>query len=138
LGGIEGGGWRLVYNEKPNVHIRAAEKTGKFENYVYSLGFAVNEKGELIDLIPGSPAYEAGIGPGMKIIAINGRLWSKDVLKEAVRASKENQKPIELLVSNAEFVKNYSLDYHRGLQNPHLERTATDDLLDQILKPLTQ
>jgi predicted metalloprotease with PDZ domain len=138
LGGIEGGGWKLVYTDRPNVYVRAAEKTRKFENYFYSLGFAVNEKAELIDVIPSSPAYEAGIGPGMKIIAINGRLWSKDVLKEAVRASKENQKPIELLVSNAEFVKSYSLDYHRGLQNPHLERTNADDLLDQILKPRTQ
>jgi predicted metalloprotease with PDZ domain len=138
LGGIEGGGWKLVYTDRPNVYVRAAEKTRKFENYFYSLGFAVNEKAELIDVIPSSPAYEAGIGPGMKIIAINGRLWSKDVLKEAVRASKENQKPIELLVSNAEFVKSYSLDYHRGLQNPHLERTSGEDLLDQILKPRTQ
>jgi predicted metalloprotease with PDZ domain len=137
LGGIEGGGWRLVYNEKPNAYVHAAEKTRKFENYFYSLGFAVSGEGQLIDVIPGSPAYQAGIAPGMKIIAINGRLWSKDVLKEAARASKENQKSIELLVSNAEFVKSYSLDYHGGLQNPHLERTATEDLLEQVLKPLT-
>jgi predicted metalloprotease with PDZ domain len=138
LGGIERGGWRLVYDEKPNVYIRAGEKTRKFENYYYSLGFVVEEKGELRDVIPGSPAYSAGIGPGMKIIAINGRLWSKDVLKEAVRASKENQKPIELLVSNAEFVKSYSIDYHGGLQNPHLERTTAEDLLSEILKPVTK
>jgi predicted metalloprotease with PDZ domain len=138
LGGVELGGWKLVYNEKPNLYVRAAEKTHKFENYFYSLGFAVNEKAELIDVIPGSPAYQAGIAPGMKIIAVNGRLWSKDVLKEAVRASKDNQKPIEMLVSNAEFVKSYSPDYHHGLQNPHLERSSGEDLLDQILKPLTQ
>jgi len=138
LGGIVRGGWKLVYNEKPNVYVRAAEKTRKFENYFYSLGFAVNEKAELIDVIPGSPAYQAGIGPGMKLIAINGRLWSKDVLKEAVGTSKENPKPIELLVSNAEFVKSYSLDYHGGLQNPHLERTSGEDLLDEIINPLTK
>jgi predicted metalloprotease with PDZ domain len=136
LGGIERGGWKLVYNDKPNLYIHATEKSRKAQNYYYSLGFAIDEKGELIDVIPSSPAYHAGIGPGMKIIAINGRLWSKDVLKEAVRASKENQKPIELLVSNAEFVKTYSLDYHRGLQNPHLERTSGEDLLDEIINPL--
>jgi predicted metalloprotease with PDZ domain len=138
LGGVERGGWRLVYQDQPNTYIRAAEKTRKFENYYYSLGFVVEEKGELRDVIPGSPAYTVGIGPGMKVIAINGRLWSKDVLKEAVRASKKNQKPIELLVSNSEFVKSYTIDYHGGLQNPHLERTSSEDLLDQILKPLTQ
>ena len=138
LAGIEGGGWRLVYQDKPNLYIRAAEKTRNFENYYYSLGFLVEEKGELRDVIPGSPAYTVGIGPGMKIIAINGRLWSKDVLKEAVRASKQNRKPIELLVSNSEFVKGYAIDYHGGLQNPHLERTNGEDLLEQILRPLTQ
>jgi predicted metalloprotease with PDZ domain len=125
-----------VYNDKPNLYIHATEKSRKAQNYYYSLGFAIDEKGELIDVIPSSPAYHAGIGPGMKIIAINGRLWSKDVLKEAVRASKENQKPIELLISNAEFVKTYVLDYHRGLQNPHLERTSGEDLLDEIINPL--
>ena len=138
LGGIESGGWRLVYDEKPNVFIRAEEKTQKLEEQYYSLGFAVSAGGELIDVIPGSTADQAGIGPGMNLMAINGRLWSKDVLEEAVRASKESSKPLGLLVSNAGFVKNYSLDYHRGLQNPHLERTNGEDLLDQILKPLTQ
>jgi predicted metalloprotease with PDZ domain len=138
LEGIERGGWRLVYNEKPNVYIRAAEKSRNFQNYYYSLGFALNEKGEFLDVIPGSPSYDAGIGPGMKLVAINGRLWSKEVLKEAVQASKENHRSIELLVSNAEFVRSYSLDYQRGLQHPHLERSNGDDLLGQILKPLSQ
>jgi predicted metalloprotease with PDZ domain len=138
LGGIERGGWRLVYDDKPNPHIRAAEKMRKYESCLYSLGVAVSEKGDLIDVAPGSPAYQAGLGSEMKIIAVNGRLWSKDLLKEAVRTSQENPKPIELLVSNAEFVKSYSLDYHGGLQIPHLERNNADDLLDQILKPLTK
>lgn len=138
MAGIEGGGWRLVYNDKPNLYVHAAEQHRKFQNQFYSLGFEARGDGELVDVIPGSPAYAAGIGPGMKIIAINGRLWSKDVLKEAVRASKENQKPLELLLANAEFVKSYSVDYHGGLQSPHLERTQGDDLLDEILKPLTK
>jgi predicted metalloprotease with PDZ domain len=137
LKGIELGGWRLVYQDRPNTYIRAAEKTRKFENYYYSLGFVVEEKGELRDVIPGSPAYNVGIGPGMKIIAINGRLWSKDVLHEAIGTSTGNKKPIELLMANSEFLKSYSIEYHGGLQNPHLERTSGQDLLDQILRPLT-
>jgi predicted metalloprotease with PDZ domain len=137
MGGIERGGWKLVYDDKPNVLIRASEKSRKAQNYYYSLGFAVNEKGELIDVIPGSPAYKGGIGPGMKLIAVNGRLWNKDVLKDAVLASKNNHEPIELLVANSEFVKTYSLDYHGGLQHPHLERASGEDWLDDILKPLT-
>ncbi len=138
MGGIELGGWKLVYDEKPNALVHAAESADKFQDYFYSLGFAVEEKeGTLIDVIPGSPAYKAGLAPGMKLVAVNGRLWSKGVLEDAVRASKSSQSPLELLVANAGFVKTYSVDYHGGLQNPHLERGAGEDVLDEILQPLT-
>lgn len=62
LGGIEGGGWKLVYNEKPNVFTAAAEKQYKFSDFTYSLGFSVGEDGKLADVIVGSPAYKAGLG----------------------------------------------------------------------------
>ncbi|HEV8040609.1 MAG TPA: hypothetical protein VGP62_17190, partial [Bryobacteraceae bacterium] len=78
LGGIERGGWRLVYNDKPNLYIEAAEKVFKFANFSYSLGFDVNVDGKLNDVIVGSPAYRAGLGAGMKLIAVNGRKWSPE------------------------------------------------------------
>jgi predicted metalloprotease with PDZ domain len=137
LGGIEHGGWRLVYNEQPNVFIRIGERLRKAVNASYSLGFVVRDDGEFSDVIHGSPAYEAGIGPGMKLIAINGRAWSRDVLQDALRASKDSNQPIELLVENAKFFKTYSIAYHDGVRNPHLERTGAADVLGEILKPLT-
>ena len=88
-------------------------------------------------MIVGSPAYVAGIGPGMKLVAVNGRAWSKDVLLDALRASKGNHQPIELLIENAKFFKTYSISYHDGIRNPHLERTDQPDLMGEILKPLT-
>jgi len=138
LGGIERGGWRLVYNDQPNVFIHTGEKLRKFVNASYSLGFVVKEDGEFSDVIHGSPAYAAGIGPGMKLVAINGRAWSKEVLLDALRASKDSQHPIELLVENAKFFKNYSIAYHEGIRNPHLERIEGADVLGAILKPLTK
>jgi predicted metalloprotease with PDZ domain len=138
LGGIERGGWRLVYNDQPNVFIKTAEKIRKSVNAAYSLGFVVKEDGELSDVIYGSPAYAAGIGPGMKLVAINGRAWSKDVLQDALRASTDSKHPIDLLIENAKFFKTYSIDYHGGIRNPHLERSAGADVLGEILTPLTK
>jgi predicted metalloprotease with PDZ domain len=138
MGGIERGGWRLVYNDQPNVFMHTAEKLRKSVDASYSLGFVVKEDGEFSDVIHGSPAYDAGIGPGMKLVAINGRAWSKEVLLDALRASKDTKQPIELLVVNAKFFKTYSIAYHGGIRSPHLERVGGDDVFGEILKPLTK
>ncbi len=138
LGGIERGGWRLVYNDQPNLFIHTGEKLRKSVDASYSLGFVVREDGVLSDVIYGSPAYAAGIGPGMKLVAINGRAWSRDVLLDALRSSKDSQQPIDLLVENAKFFKTYSIAYHDGIRNPHLERIEGPDVLGEILTPLTK
>jgi predicted metalloprotease with PDZ domain len=138
LGGIERGGWRLVYNDQPNLFIHTGEKLRKSADAAYSLGFVVKEDGEFSDVIHGSPAYEAGIGPQMKLVAINGRAWSKEVLQDALRASKDSKQPIDLLVENAKFFKTYSVAYHDGIRSPHLERSEGADLLGEILKPLSK
>jgi predicted metalloprotease with PDZ domain len=138
LNGIEQGGWRLVYNQNPSALVDAEEKQGKYLNAFYSLGFLVRENGELEDVIPGSPAYDAGIGPGMKLVAVNGRRWSKHVLRDALRASLEKEQHIDLLVENAEFFKTYSITYSGGEKYPHLERAEGPDLLINILNPLVK
>jgi predicted metalloprotease with PDZ domain len=138
LGGIERGGWRLVYNDQPNLFIKTSDKVRKSVDASYSLGFSVKEDGTLTDVIYGSPAYAAGIGPEMKLVAINGRAWSKDVLLDALRASKDSKEPIDLLIENAKFFKTYSIAYHDGIRSPHLERAEGADVLGEVLTPLTK
>jgi predicted metalloprotease with PDZ domain len=138
LGGIERGGWRLVYNDQPNLFIKTSDKVRKSVDASYSLGFSVKEDGTLTDVIYGSPAYVAGIGPEMKLVAINGRAWSKDVLLDALHASKDSKEPIDLLIENAKFFKTYSIAYHDGIRSPHLERAEGADVLGEILTPLTK
>jgi predicted metalloprotease with PDZ domain len=138
LGGIERGGWRLVYNDRPNSISHAAEKLSKHPDFSYTLGFRVGEDGKLDDVIAGSPAYQSGLGPGMRLVAVNGRKWSPAALHAALRAAQASDQPIELLVENAQFFKTYSVVYHEGEKNPHLERVSDQrDVLGEILKPLT-
>lgn len=138
LGGIERDGWRLVYNDKPNAFMQALEKLAKFTDVSYSLGFTVGEDGKFIDVLVGSPAYDAGIGPGMSLVAVNGRKWSPEVLHAAIKSAQQNTSPIELLAENGQFFKTYSLAYHGGEKNPHLERVSEKpDVLGDVVKPLT-
>jgi predicted metalloprotease with PDZ domain len=139
LGGIERGGWKLVYNDKPNVFAEAGEKYSMAADYSYSMGFSVAKDGSLTDVSVGSPAYRAGLGPGMKLLGVNGRKWTPPLMDTALQAAKGSGPAIELLVENSQFYKTYSIDYHDGPKNPHLERTADQaDVLGDILKPLTK
>ncbi len=143
LGGVEGGGWRLVYTDTLPDLLRARQDAAEMIDLNYSMGLTIrsdeNTQGSaaIIDVIPGLPAAEAGIGPGMKLVAVNGRRWSPEVLREAVRGSKSSQETLDLLVENNSYFKTYRLNYHGGERYPHLERDqGRPDLLTQIIKPL--
>ncbi len=139
LGGIERGGWKLVYNDKPNVFDEAAEKRFKFADFSYSLGFSLDKGGKFSDVIVGSPAYQAGLGPGMTLLAVNGRKWTPEIVHSAVKSAQGSNLPIELLVENAQFIRSYSVAYHDGEKHPHLERVAgKPDILGEISKPLAK
>jgi predicted metalloprotease with PDZ domain len=138
LGGIEGSGWRLVYNQKPNPFRTAQAQESKVTSAAYSLGFTLGKEGQFTDVIPGSPAYQAGLGPGMKLIAVNGRAWTPTVLTQALRSAQASRQPIEVIAETGEFFKTYSIPYFEGEKIPHLERVEGQaDLLTDILKAKT-
>ena len=94
-----------------------------------------SESREIVDVVPGSPADKAGLGPNMKIIAVNGRKFDEDLLKDAVAATPKT-KSIELLLENASYYTTAKLDYDGGPRNPHLERVESmPDILDKIIAP---
>jgi len=142
LGGIEGSGWRLVFTETPNENVRAQEVANKTFSALFSLGFTLKyeentkENGAILDVTPGSPAARAGIGPGMRLVAVNGRAWTPNVLREALRAASGGAEPIKLLVENEDSYQTYRIAYHEGERYPHLVREASKaDLLEQLLLP---
>ena len=139
LGGIENGGWRLAYTNTVPDMLKTAESVRKFTDMSFSLGLVLKEEGDIIDVLPGSPADKAGVGSAMKLVAVNGRRWTPDILREAVKEAKTNSAPVELLVENDDYFKTCRLTYHDGEKYPYLERDAAKpDLLSEILKPLTQ
>ena len=136
LGGIEGSGWKLVYDETRSPVLQAEEGDRGSVNAAFSIGLWLKADGLVTDTVEGMLAARAGIGPGMKLVAVNGRKFSKEVLSDALRAGKNSSAPLELLVENTEYYKTYKLDYHDGEKFPHLVRDETKpDLLSDIIKP---
>ncbi|MFK2899755.1 M61 family metallopeptidase [Dyella jejuensis] len=134
-GGLEAHGWKLVYNDKPSDAIKAAEAFRHTADLTYSLGVSVGKEGAISDVLWDGPAFNAGISPGMTIVAVDGRSYDPDALKSAVTAAKDSSQPIELLVKNFDEYKTVRIDYHGGLKYPHLERdTSKPDTLTQLIK----
>ena len=135
LAGVEAGGWRVVYTQEVSEMQKSAEDVGRVTDVRYSIGFLVRQEGTIPDVVPGSPAAAAGVGPGMRLVAVNGRRWSREVLRDAIKRSRA--RPMELLLENGEFFKTVRLDYAGPERYPHLQRDATrPDQLSQIIRPL--
>jgi predicted metalloprotease with PDZ domain len=135
LGGVGGSGWKLVYDETPSDFERSAERSENRIDEAFSVGLVLRDDGEVSDTVEGMTAAKAGLGPGMKIVAVNGRKFSADVLHDAIKTAKNASDPIELLVENAEYFKTFKFDYHDGEKHPHLVRDESKpDLLGEIIK----
>jgi predicted metalloprotease with PDZ domain len=136
IGGIQSHGWKLVYTDKPSAAVKAVEERRGFTDLIYSLGVSVNKTGDVSDVLWDGPAFKAGLSSGMKIVAVDGKEFSSDVMKDAVSAAAKNKSaPVVLLVKNFDEYQTLNVDYHDGLKYPHLERDASrPDQLTQLLK----
>ncbi len=142
LAGIERGGYKLVYTDKPNPSERTMASAGGRRaaalNIWYSIGLRVTPDGTVADVRWNSPADKARLAPGQKIIAVNGHVFSNDAMKEAIAQAKGSSDPIHLITQADTFVTTADVDYHDGPRYPRLERIdGTPALLDDITKPLT-
>ena len=142
LAGIEQGGYKLVYTDKPTKSARTIASTGGRRgggiDAWYSIGIRVNREGDIADVRWNGPADKAKLFPGQKIIAVNGNVFSGDALKSAIKEAKGKTEPIHLILQGDTFVTTADLDYHDGERFPSLVRVdGTPDYLDDITKPLT-
>ena len=142
LAGIEQGGYKLVYTDKPTKSARTIASTGGRRgggiDAWYSIGIRVYREGEIADVRWNGPADKAKLFPGQKIIAVNGNVFSGDALKSAIKEAKGKTEPIHLILQGDTFVTTADLDYHDGERFPSLVRVdGTPDYLDDITKPLT-
>ena len=134
--GLEAHGWKLVYTDEPSAMVKAFEGRFHGADFTYSLGLSAGATGILGDVLWDSPAFKAGLAPGMTLVAVNGFAFSDEALRAAVKAAAKDPKAsIELLVKNFDEFKTVKVDYHEGLKYPHLVRDETKpDTLSDLYK----
>jgi predicted metalloprotease with PDZ domain len=136
LGGIANSGWMVVYNDQPNLIAKLREQEGRSFDASASLGLVINKDGVVMDAIEDGIAAKNGIGPGMKVTAVNGRRYSEEFLLAAMKESQNSHQPIQLLMENTEYFRTVSLDYFDGPRHPHLIRdNGKPDMLSAIFGP---
>ena len=137
LEALENSGWKLVYNEQPNEMLANEEILAHRADFTFTVGMIVSDDGAVVDVTHGGTAYDAGIAPGMKIVAVNGSQYSPENLREAIGNAKTVLNPIQFIVANGAQFKTMSMEYHDGLKFPHIERDgAKPDYLGEITHPL--
>jgi predicted metalloprotease with PDZ domain len=123
LGGIERGGYRLVWKAEPNPFDQARMAQGKYFSVYHSLGAIIDKDGRIMTTRWDGPAFNAGIVTGAKIVAVNGVAYDQDGLKRAIAAAKTGG-PLDLLVQRGDRYDTVPVDYRGGLRWPWLERAA--------------
>ena len=136
LEGIEKGGYRLVFKDEPTKWIKSGEKTSKNNDLTYSGGFVVGNDGKVSSVLWDAAAFNAGITVGSEIIAVNGRKFDGDALKQAIKDAAGNGPSPELLVHDGDLYRTVKLDWHGGLRYPRLEKVGKGEgTLDALLAP---
>jgi predicted metalloprotease with PDZ domain len=133
--GLEGSGWKLEYSAKKNSYLEERQQIFKGLDRRWSIGLRMGENGEIADSIEEGAAARAGAGPGMTLIAVNGRRFSAEVLDAAIVAAHQDRKPIELMIESGDYYRTLSVAYFDGPRYPHLVRIPnTPDHLSEVLK----
>ncbi len=136
LNGIINGGYNLVYTGEESEYWRTRENVRRIINLSYSLGFTVQDSGDIIDVHLNTPAFKAGLAPATRIIAVNGRQFSGSLLHEAVRDSAQSTTPVALLIKDGEYYRTVNVDYHGGEKYPHIVRDKSrPDVISEIIRP---
>lgn len=148
--GITRGGYKLVYSDTVQPWLTKGEASYGSADFSTSLGFSVvvprrgeerggaaaGPTGTIANVWWNSPAFKAGITPDMQIIAVDGKAFTPEVLRDAILQAEQTRKPLSLQFRRGDEYTSISLPYFNGLRIPSLQRVeGTPDRLDEILAP---
>jgi predicted metalloprotease with PDZ domain len=139
MNGLVMGGYRLSFGEEPTPYFKDNEKRSKIINLNYSLGLSIGKGAKITSVIWDGPAFVAGLVVGSEIVAVNGRTYSDDVIKDAVKASKGSKDAIRLIVKSGDRVREVGLIWNGGARYPKLDAIGGGKAsLDRLLTPVVK
>jgi predicted metalloprotease with PDZ domain len=131
---LERTGWKLVYTAEKNSWVEYWQKREKTTEREWSIGLRLNKDAKIIDTIDDRAAARAGAGPGMTVVAVNGKKFTAEVLDAAIVEAQTTRRPIELLVENDDFYRTLPVEYFDGPRFPHFVRIdGRPDTLTQVV-----
>jgi predicted metalloprotease with PDZ domain len=134
--GLEAAGWTVVYTDEPNQAAVDAENVSQQADLSTSIGLVIDQDGTIVDVAPDSAAGRAGLAPAMKLMGVNHRVYSAELLRQAIVNGETTPQAIDLLTLTDGYYGEFPVDCHQGLRSPHLARIpGKPDLLTTILQP---
>ena len=138
LDGLAAAGWRLVYTDEQSEYEKQYDSRNEparhLYNFAWSIGLTVAKDGSVNDVRWEGPAFRAGVTTGATLLAVNGHAYKPEALLDAIASAKGGSAPIELLLKFQDEYRTVAVDYHDGVQYPHLVRVeGAPDYLDQII-----
>jgi predicted metalloprotease with PDZ domain len=134
--GLETSGWSVAYTDEPNQAATDEEIVSQQTDLSSSVGLIMDQDGTIVDIVPDSAAGRAGLAPATKVMGVNHRVYSADLLRQSIVHAETNQEPIDLLTLTDGYYTEYQVNYHGGLRSPHLMSIAGKaDLLSTIMRP---
>jgi predicted metalloprotease with PDZ domain len=126
-------GYRINYATHPSTHASNQERGAISARD--SIGLIFSGDGSITNVIPCMIGDRAGLAPGMKVIGVNNKTFSRQRLLDALAKSVTAHK-IELLLVEGEEFRTIVLNYADGPRYLELVRdNSKPDILAEILKP---
>jgi predicted metalloprotease with PDZ domain len=137
LQGLSAAGWKLVYTDEASEYEKQFSKRFHTQpGFVYSIGLALGEGGRVADVRWNGPAWQAGVGSGEVVVAVNGQSYKPELLADAIETARNGAAPIELLLKRNDRYRSVPVAYHDGPQYARLERIEdAEDHLSRIIAP---
>jgi predicted metalloprotease with PDZ domain len=136
LAGFTRSGYRLDFAEEPTPAHTASMRSSKSTDLTFSAGLSIDKDAKITQVIWGSPAFRAGLTVGQTILAVDGRTYGEDVIKERISAAKGGTAPITLTVKRGEEVRAVPLSWNGGLRYPRFTKVGSGrGALDILLEP---
>ena len=137
LEGLERGGYRLIYEPYRSEFCRSFDALNGQYDLRFSLGLNIGKDGSILEVMWGSPAFDAGLTTGSLIQTVGDEPYSEFLMSEAVDHSRKTG-CVRLTVATRAFHRDVELAYDEGHRFPHLLRLeASRARLDEILAPAT-
>ena len=134
IAGLGRAGWQLTYTSIPTETFLQDEADAGVINLDDSIGAQFRPDGIVRSVTWNGRAFNAGLSPDIRVVAVNGQPFSSAVLLSAIADSASI--PLRLTLQDGELHRDVVVPYAGPLRYPHLERLANaPDRLTTLLAP---